>query len=98
MFYRQAVADEVASAKTQSGGRLLGLAVRQGGRLPRPGQIQFGVDPRGNGRLNFCHVKGAQAAKSRRDVVTMAQPFMAGHRVHQMQKSRRDGSMVRSGF
>jgi hypothetical protein len=46
------------------------------------------VDERGNGRLNFHRAKGAKAAKARSDAMTIAQPFMAGYRVNQMNKSR----------
>jgi len=42
------------------------------------GQWQFRVDERGKGRLKSFRAKGAKAAKSRSDAMTIAQPFMAG--------------------
>jgi hypothetical protein len=55
----------------------------QDGRAPQqcPSRVAnggFGVDEQGKGRLNFCRAKDAKAAKSRRDAMTIAQPFMAG--------------------
>jgi len=50
--------------------------------------------------MNFCRAKGAKAAKSRSDAMTIAQPFMAGSSVNQMEKSRegrQNGSFVPVG-
>src|ERR1017187_3032354 len=68
----------------------MSVAVRQGGRLQRPGQWRFGVDERDKGWLNFCRAKGAKAAKSRSDAMTIARRFNAGFVVKYNSKSRRD--------
>ena len=52
-------------------------AVRQGGLLQRISQRQFGVDERGEGRLNFCCQ--AKGAASRSDRWKLASYEMAGN-------------------
>jgi hypothetical protein len=42
----------------------------------------------GGGKREFHRAKDAKAAKSQRDAMTIAQPFMAGSGVNQVKKSR----------
>jgi hypothetical protein len=42
----------------------------------------------GGGKREFHRAKDAKAAKSQRDAMTIAQPFMAGSGVNKMKKSR----------
>jgi hypothetical protein len=64
------------------------------------GQWQFGVDEWGKGRLKSFRAKGAKAAKSRSDAMTIAQSFMAGLNVintKQVPAGRQKNSFVPDG-
>jgi hypothetical protein len=51
----------------------------------------------GGGKREFHRAKDAKAAKSQRDAMTIAQPFMAGSGVNKMKKSREGRQKNRVG-
>jgi hypothetical protein len=51
----------------------------------------------GGGKREFHRANGAKAAKSQRDAMTIAQPFMAGSGVNKMKKSREGRQKNRVG-